>query len=249
MPTFKELEDYYRDTYRLEYQFAFFGPPKSHVKKKTNEALRRASVIEKYRKTSFENFLDFGCGSGELVKHLASKGINSFGFEPGASYSQSTPSDKIDGSYKIENASWQSVSYPEKYFDVITMLHVLEHLRNPIDALKKVHSWLKDDGMFYLEVPDLAGYDFKCFEHFHFAHVLGFSRANLILCANKAGFEVLDELSGTSMMLQKARTNSIIEPATLKETFEENYRNYSQNVSVFKYLSYHLKRNFRRLFR
>ena len=247
MPTENELTVYYRDTYRMEYQFAFFGPPKNHTQKKKFEAKKRSEVIERYLPITATHYLDFGCGSGELVRHMATKNLNSFGFEPGASYSQATGDMITAGSYKIENADWQSIEYPQNYFDAITMLHVLEHLRDPLSALKKARSWLKDDGIFYLEVPNLAGYKFKSFEHFHFAHVLGFSRENLVLCARKSGFEVFEEIGSTSIIFKKTSIQREPDYLLLKETFQENFKNYSKNVSIFVYVTYHIERIFKRI--
>jgi SAM-dependent methyltransferase len=39
-------------------------------------------------------------------------------------------------------------------FETIIMSHVLEHLANPVDVLKKAINWLSDDGVFLLSVPN-----------------------------------------------------------------------------------------------
>jgi len=39
-------------------------------------------------------------------------------------------------------------------YDTIVMGHVLEHIHEPIALLKKIHTWLDDDGIFLVSVPN-----------------------------------------------------------------------------------------------
>ena len=39
-------------------------------------------------------------------------------------------------------------------YDSIIMSHVLEHIENPVLVLKKIHDWLKNDGVFLISVPN-----------------------------------------------------------------------------------------------
>lgn len=51
-------------------------------------------------------------------------------------------------------ATVETMCLPEKQFDIIAMNHVLEHLRSPLDVLRKIRNWLRDDGMLCIEVPN-----------------------------------------------------------------------------------------------
>lgn len=42
----------------------------------------------------------------------------------------------------------------KKKFDVITMIHVIEHLKNPVNFLKKITNNLKKNGYIIIETPD-----------------------------------------------------------------------------------------------
>lgn len=42
----------------------------------------------------------------------------------------------------------------DKRFDTIIMSHVLEHIENPVQVLKKISKWLSDDGVFIVSVPN-----------------------------------------------------------------------------------------------
>ena len=49
-------------------------------------------------------------------------------------------------------AEWTKTSK----FDIITMFHVFEHMYNPLEALRKLRSLIKDDGFVFLRFPDHA---------------------------------------------------------------------------------------------
>ena len=46
----------------------------------------------------------------------------------------------------------------EKNFDLITIVHVLEHLDKPIENIKELKNLLSNDGVIYAEVPNLYGF-------------------------------------------------------------------------------------------
>ena len=50
----------------------------------------------------------------------------------------------------------------KKLSDVITMIHVIEHLINPLEYIKKIKN-IKKDGIFILETPD---FDSPCARRF-----------------------------------------------------------------------------------
>lgn len=47
---------------------------------------------------------------------------------------------------------------PTKSYDTIVMNHVLEHLESPVDELKNIRNWLKEDGVFICGVPNANSY-------------------------------------------------------------------------------------------
>ena len=243
MPTDDELNRYYADTYRAEYQFAFVRPRKTHQNKKKREAIRRAGCIEKALGGHKElRSLDFGCGSGELVRELASLGYNASGFEQGVDYGTFAKTE-IGEKGEIHVGSWREMTFAPKSFDLISFLHVLEHLNDPMAALRQVHEWLDDGGVLYLETPDMQGYKIKGFDCFHFAHVLGFSRANLLDAAKRAGFALLQEDEATSFFLVKdGDPRAIPMVYDLKGTAQQNFEEFSAGVTPGAYARRHAHR-------
>src|SRR3546814_20558991 len=52
---------------------------------------------------------------------------------------------------------------PETPFDVVVGWMVLEHLHEPLAALKKLRRWVRQDGWLVLSVPDAGGLELKLF--------------------------------------------------------------------------------------
>ena len=103
----------------------------------------------------------------------------------------------------MQLARWQDIHH-DASFDLVTSFHVFEHLASPLTALRRAASWLKSDGLLYVEVPDgPKGLTSKGFGSFHFAHVIGFSHPNLILAAGRAGLTPVRTLSPTAIIFRK----------------------------------------------
>ena len=81
----------------------------------------------------------------------------------------------------------------EKNFDLITIVHVLEHLDKPIDQVKKLKNLLSDEGVLYAEVPNLYGFPLQTS-----THKIAFTEQSIIKMFKSAGFEILDFGSNSS---------------------------------------------------
>lgn len=110
--------------------------------------------IIKYKKEG--NLLDVGCGSGEIL-HLA----KDFGF---SSYGVEINSDAVNflknKGFNVFCGDFLNLNLQKNYFDVTTLMSVIEHLENPYLALEKCHHILKKDGIIVFLVPN-CGISFK----------------------------------------------------------------------------------------
>lgn len=61
--------------------------------------------------------------------------------------------ERVD--FKLCDLSRDPIPYPDGTFDYVNCSHVLEHLVNPIGALKEIARVLKPGGYLYLETPDI----------------------------------------------------------------------------------------------
>jgi len=74
-------------------------------------------------------------------------------------------------------------------FDIITFNKVLEHVKSPVSMLAKAKSFIKKNGLIYIEVPDgeIASKYGKDREEFFIDHIHVFSFSSLNLLIRKAG--------------------------------------------------------------
>ncbi len=106
-------------------------------------AFRLYSIIEKYKKGKTFNVLDYGGGDGSLLKHFVAKDI--------ACYLVDFNQQPIPGVKRL-GSTINDLSL-DLLFDVIICSHVLEHVVDPVELLKQLRPFLRDNGIIYIEVP------------------------------------------------------------------------------------------------
>lgn len=96
----------------------------------------------------------------------------------------------IEGVRRKIRKDFENFKQSEKY-DLITLLHILEHVENPLEFLSKAKNHLNEDGIVYIEVP----YEIitpiilqKIGDHRHIGY---FTKETINLALLKAGFEIL----------------------------------------------------------
>jgi len=90
-----------------------------------------------------KTLLEYGCGLGQNLKHLP------WGLVEGYDVSQHA----LDFCDKQSIRTINSLKGKKNSYDVVFSRHVLEHLTNPYDELKKIRDVLKKDGILYLVIP------------------------------------------------------------------------------------------------
>jgi 2-polyprenyl-3-methyl-5-hydroxy-6-metoxy-1,4-benzoquinol methylase len=125
--------------------------------------------------------LDIGSSSGAFLEHTAEEfGCVAIGVEPGKVYRQLSEEAGIKTYPSLGDVK-------ERDFDLVSMLHVLEHLPNPVGSLVEIReSLLTHDGYLLIEVPNL--YEHEALE---FAHLTAYSRATLAETVQQAGYRVI----------------------------------------------------------
>ncbi len=129
--------------------------------------------------------LDIGCGNGSFLSAW-SRAI------PGWSLCGSEVSEKyktrVEGIPGVEKLFTADVADIPGAFDVISLIHVLEHIASPAGLLERLRKKLKPDGLLLIEVPDCRQ---NCFMLLVADHCSHFSPALLAGVVATAGFEVL----------------------------------------------------------
>lgn len=144
-----------------------------------------------FLKTKIRNksVLDFGCGTGGFL--LLTKNISSYsaGVEKQNSLKQHFKENQLD--------IYESTDEINKKFDIITMFHVLEHLKDPKKELCNILKLLNKEGELIIEIPNendalLSLYKCKAFADFtHWScHLFCYNEKTLKRLFNDLGLKI-----------------------------------------------------------
>lgn len=96
-----------------------------------------------------KNILDVGAATGDFVWEAKQLGLDASGCELSA-YGVQRAFEKYG--IRLLHTRLEEIA-PEKPFDLIHLNHVFEHLSAPLNALRRLHDLLGENGLLYIEVP------------------------------------------------------------------------------------------------
>jgi 2-polyprenyl-3-methyl-5-hydroxy-6-metoxy-1,4-benzoquinol methylase len=133
--------------------------------------------------------LDVGCAEGFFLARLGheAEGSHLEGVEPSPVYAAAAR-EVLPGAV-IHEGMLEDVSLPEGSYDLITLRHVLEHLQDPLGALRMLASLLHPEGMLHVEVPDVTNWPASISSLYHHEHLNYFTPASMEYVFRLAGLE------------------------------------------------------------
>jgi SAM-dependent methyltransferase len=172
----------------------------------------REAMIRSIKPTG--RLLDFGCGNGAFAGWMSLSGYEVVGLEP-FSLGQSVTKDRLT----LMQAPLEAVEGELGEFDVITLWHVLEHLKQPDRLLARLAERLRPGGVILVSVPNFRSWQRDLFNGgwFHIdppRHLIHFDPETLRATLLRAGLEQVGERRflpeyGSSGLVQSA-LNSIL---------------------------------------
>lgn len=129
--------------------------------------------------------LDVGCNKGILLREF-SKNFPRWtvsGHEISKDYSVF-----VKRIPKLGKFYWGDISKIKERFDLITLIHTLEHVPNPPSFLEKLRKLLKPDGVLLVEVPNFSQNAFDILVYEHISHFFPQTLEQLFV---NTGFEVV----------------------------------------------------------
>ena len=111
--------------------------PKWHIEDSKWKAEQILKILKK-NKLKPKNICEIGCGGGEILRQLQlnmSKNCNFFGYEISP---QAFELCKERANSKLHFELNDNLNYSEKYFDLILIIDVIEHIENYFDFLRKI---------------------------------------------------------------------------------------------------------------
>jgi 2-polyprenyl-3-methyl-5-hydroxy-6-metoxy-1,4-benzoquinol methylase len=151
--------------------------------------------------------LDVGCWTGDLGRVLVSRGCEVSGLEvdeDAAEKAREVLEAVVVADLDVNPLGEQ---FPEGSFDVVIFADVLEHLRDPVDALKEAARLLAPEGRVVISVPNVTHgsvrlallqgrWSYTETGLLDATHIRFFNRAGLLETFAEAGY-VVEELRGT----------------------------------------------------
>jgi 2-polyprenyl-3-methyl-5-hydroxy-6-metoxy-1,4-benzoquinol methylase len=137
------LEEHYNGDYYREW----IGP------RRTRRATMWRKRLDKVEKEGARGrLLDVGCGEGVFLGQAAKRGWEIWGTEL-SSYAARYASSVLGR--EIFRGELYDASFPGQFFDVVTLWHVLEHVRHPARYMAEIRRVIRPGGLLVIAVPNV----------------------------------------------------------------------------------------------
>ncbi len=104
-------------------------------------------------------YLDVGCGSGGVLGVAQALGWHVAGVE----VDEAAAKKARRFSARVHVGDLLGAPFEPGEFDVVTAFHVLEHVPDPVGAVRRMLEWLAPDGLIVVEVPNAGGLGARLF--------------------------------------------------------------------------------------
>ncbi len=188
MPTAKEIRKLYHE------DFSHFAPYLEQIE--VHRAYFRQKMLEIGRRVGRKTnkgmkLLDIGCAMGVLLEEAKLIGIEGVGVDisrDAARYCKAKGLNVHAGTI----ASFARPGLAKRKFDVITAFQIIEHERDPIGFMYRIHKLLKKGGLVVLATPDSGGFWRKIMGRRWF----GFAHPEHVVLLSSESMRRLLEISG-----------------------------------------------------
>ncbi len=192
VPSEAEVNEYYASRYRQDYH-----GESQPSERRIMRAWKNAERIHQQLKASLadvKTVFEVGAGIGCTVKLFETEGFQSSGIEPNHDFNAFTQQRLYA---HVENTNLFDLE-PSPQTDLLLLIHVIEHFSSPQKALRHLRELIHDDGLFYVECPNLTG-PFATYDRmFHYAHIYNFTPQTLQAMVEQCGFELVECFSADS---------------------------------------------------
>lgn len=190
------------DYYRKYYDKGYYEVPSAGNKTLLNRVLQamfsfsirqKEKLMLKYSRTKRPlSIIDIGCGNGDFLLRLPKEKFETHGIEINKDGYEICQQKGIHA----YNQEIQRIDFQGKTFDIATMWHVLEHVKEPVEMLKAIRKILNDDGILMFQVPNRDSYGFRWGKKhwFHLdspRHLIHFNRRSIKKLCELSGFEII----------------------------------------------------------
>lgn len=134
--------------------------------------------------------LEIGCANGAYMVEARRIGWDVDGIE----FSEEAAAAARKTGFKVLTSTIENAPQPQEPYDLITGWMVFEHLHDPLQAFRRLRSWVKPAGWIAFSVPDAAAFEFKLFGPRWYAlqvpaHMTHFTPETIRNLLQKAGWQ------------------------------------------------------------
>lgn len=190
-PFADELDRYYESDDYISHSNRSTG-----LKEQLYQLARRRAIKGKHNLIAHYHpngrVLDIGCGTGQFLAYLASRGYLVQGVEP-----STTAREHAIREHALGVVPALTAITPQENFQVVTMWHVLEHIPDLRATFKRLYALLAKGGLLVIAVPDRESWDAHHYGTDWAAwdvprHLSHFRRDDLRTLLHEHGFELLE---------------------------------------------------------
>lgn len=174
----------------------FLGAP-TRVSEDRVARMKRATAalylnsLDRYLKGARGRILEIGCGRGEFLLEAYVRGFEVSGVEISPSAAR-IANDRLGGE-RVFTGVLETVDFPKQFFDLVAFADTIEHVRNPMDFLRRVFAIMKPGGMVFVVAPSLDSWSAKLmgshWMEYKTEHLYYFGKRAMRLALQRVGFE------------------------------------------------------------
>lgn len=173
-------------------------PSQDMIAYRGKRAERRFHLLSPYlNKLAKGSVLEIGCSSGNFLMLLTRERYTVYGIDPSRGFAEYAQKEYglnvVTGMYPDD--------LPKDFtglFEAVFAFQVLEHTADPLDILKTIFQQLKEDGLLFLEIPDLERAakvrKYLYPDYFQKSHLWDFGQSTVTILLQICGFRVCDYL-------------------------------------------------------
>jgi len=185
-PKIEEIGSFYKSEKYISHTGGSTGLMDTLYRIARNFTLKwKTEIINAYAKE--KTILDYGCGTGNFLKHLQSRGWNTTGIEPDADARKKAEENGVTVETDLKKL--------EQTFTIITLWHVLEHVHTLTDTLVDLKKRLDTSGTIFIAVPNFKSADAEHYQSYWAAydvprHLWHFNQQTMMQLLTNSGFKI-----------------------------------------------------------
>lgn len=183
--TEKTYRDFYTHYYRALYERPGHTAANMFAVQRPGSLRRARYVLSKVAQDRKLSVAEIGCGGGWNLLPFHQRGDATVGFDYDEGYLAAGRSQGLD----LRAGGLEMALAGGKRYDVVILSHVVEHFMAPVADLQKIQRLLANDGLLFIEVPNLFAVTRNLLRYWQSAHTYSFVPATLRQLLQRSGYE------------------------------------------------------------